>query len=111
MVIWSVDPAFHTPLMSVTNALSGIIVLGCMLEISTTTFFTPASICAFIGVFFASINVIGGFAVTHRMLSMFKTQAPGEGGVSPKKKHHWEIENWETNEWKERSLFMKNIEF
>jgi len=91
--------------MSVTNALSGIIVLGCMLEISTTTFFTPASICAFIGVFFASINVIGGFAVTHRMLAMFKTQAPGEGSASPKKKHHhWEIENWE---WKERKFFMK----
>ena len=69
MVIWNVTPALHTPLMSETNAISGIIVIGCMITMSeslkerNTDFFTVYSLCAWIGLFFASINVIGGFVV------------------------------------------------
>lgn len=70
MVIWNVDRALHTPLMSETNAISGIIVVGAMLQISGP--FEFAKIYGMIGVFFASINVVGGFVVTHRVLSMFK---------------------------------------
>ena len=68
-VIWSVTPALHTPLMSVTNAISGIIVVGALLQISSTSglvvFF------AFIAILIASINIAGGFLVTQRMLKMF----------------------------------------
>ena len=70
MVIWNVDKALHTPLMSETNAISGIILVGAMLQISGG--FTMAKIYGMVGVFFASINVIGGFVVTHRVLSMFQ---------------------------------------
>lgn len=72
-VIWSVTPALHTPLMAVTNAISGIIVVGSMLLLgSSPSLFAPQVVLATIGVFFASINVFGGFAVTHQMLQMFK---------------------------------------
>jgi NAD(P) transhydrogenase subunit alpha len=74
MVIWNVTPALHTPLMSVTNAISGIIVIGGMLEllpVDPTTMFDEPSVLGVLGVFFASINVIGGFVVTQRMLNMF----------------------------------------
>jgi NAD(P) transhydrogenase subunit alpha len=74
MVIWNVTPALHTPLMSVTNAISGIIVIGGMLELRTVdgSLLDGASFCGWLGVFFASINVIGGFVVTQRMLQMFR---------------------------------------
>ena len=77
LVIWNVAPALHTPLMSVTNAISGIIVIGCMLTINQydnerNTWFQTYSICGFVGLVFASINVVGGFVVTQRMLNMFK---------------------------------------
>ena len=78
-VVWGVTPALHTPLMAVTNALWGIIVVGAMLqtvsimgadnlpqEISAT------SLLGAFAVFLASINIFGGFAVTERMLDMFK---------------------------------------
>jgi len=71
MVIWGVTPALHTPLMSVTNAISGIIVIGCMLQLTSNPFFVDYSICGFIGAFFASINVFGGFIVTQKMINMF----------------------------------------
>lgn len=75
MVIWNVTPALHTPLMSVTNAISGIIVIGAMLELkSADGLLDAASFLGILGVFFASINVIGGFLVTHRMLAMFKRE-------------------------------------
>jgi len=73
MVIWNVTPQLHTPLMSVTNAISGIIIVGSMLGLRSDAFFEANSICSFIGVFFASINVFGGFIVTQRMLNMFKS--------------------------------------
>ena len=78
MVIWNVTPALHTPLMSVTNAISGIIVIGAMLclEGNDGETFDEGSVLGMLAVFFASINIWGGFIVTYKMLIMFKTQAP-----------------------------------
>jgi NAD(P) transhydrogenase subunit alpha len=69
-VVWNVTPALHTPLMSVTNAISGIIVIGGMLQVSGP----PASPIVLLGaaaILLATINIAGGFLVTHRMLKMF----------------------------------------
>ncbi len=68
-VIWSVTPSLHTPLMSVTNAISGIIVVGALLQISSTSGLVV--FLAFIAILIASINIAGGFLVTQRMLKMF----------------------------------------
>ena len=70
MVIWNVSPALHTPLMSVTNAISSIIVIGALLQVSSanTTIMWIAAFTALI----TSINIAGGFAVTRRMLDMFR---------------------------------------
>ncbi len=70
-VIWNVTPALHTPLMSVTNAISGIIVIGGMLLAVGPTLGIPQTLGA-IAVLVAAINVAGGFLVTHRMLKMFR---------------------------------------
>jgi NAD(P) transhydrogenase subunit alpha len=70
-VIWNVSHALHTPLMSVTNAISGIILVGGMLQAHGTELNT-ASIFGGLAVLLAMINVVGGFAVTHRMLAMFR---------------------------------------
>ena len=70
-VVWSVTPALHTPLMSVTNAISGIIVLGGMLQIIGATG-SAAEILGLVSIFVATINISGGFLVTHRMLKMFR---------------------------------------
>jgi NAD(P) transhydrogenase subunit alpha len=70
MVIWNVAAALHTPLMSVTNAISSIIVLGALLQISSGEK-TIMYIAAF-AVLITSINIVGGFAVTRRMLEMFR---------------------------------------
>jgi len=72
MVVWNVTPALHTPLMSVTNAISGIIVVGAMLQISQHGFNSWITWVAAVGVFLASINIFGGFLVTRRMLQMFR---------------------------------------
>ncbi|HEY9762251.1 MAG TPA: Re/Si-specific NAD(P)(+) transhydrogenase subunit alpha [Trichocoleus sp.] len=69
-VIWDVDPALHTPLMSVTNAISGIIIIGGMLQISND-WTSPITILGAIAVFLGMTNVAGGFMVTQRMLNMF----------------------------------------
>lgn len=81
-VVWGVTPALHTPLMAVTNALSSIIIVGAMLQTialpyigSSGVYFqdiNAVSILGAIAVFLASINIFGGFAVTARMLEMFK---------------------------------------
>ncbi len=68
-VVWSVTPALHTPLMSVTNAISGIIVVGALLQIAHADLAIIVISCA--AILLASINVFGGFAVTRRMLAMF----------------------------------------
>ena len=72
-LVWNVTPALHTPLMSVTNAISGIIVIGGILQIGSPMIATKLLAAA--AVLFSMINVAGGFLVTHRMLSMFRKQA------------------------------------
>ncbi len=70
-VVWNVTPALHTPLMSVTNAVSGIIVVGGMLTVSGPSM-SPAVILGAAAILLASINIAGGFLVTQRMLRMFR---------------------------------------
>ena len=70
-VVWNVTPALHTPLMSVTNAISAIIIVGAMLAAALTV--TPLGrVMGMLAVAMASVNVFGGFLVTRRMLAMFK---------------------------------------
>ena len=69
-VVWNVTHALHTPLMAVTNAISGIIIVGALLQIAQGSIFI--SILAFIAILVASINIFGGFKVTQRMLAMFR---------------------------------------
>ncbi|BCS98705.1 NAD(P) transhydrogenase subunit alpha [Desulfoluna limicola] len=71
MVIWNVTPSLHTPLMSVTNAISGIIVIGALLQVSGPILSFKTFLAA-IAVLIATINVFGGFLVTQRMLKMFR---------------------------------------
>ena len=77
-VVWSVTPALHTPLMSVTNAISSVIVVGALLSVGVDAS-TPgqdgplwARVFGFIALILASVNIFGGFLVTERMLSMYK---------------------------------------
>jgi len=72
-----VQPALHTPLVSVTNAISGIIVVGGMLQLSGPLASTKVA-CSISAIFLSSVNIVGGFAVTHRMLEMFKGDAKAE---------------------------------
>ncbi|AXI46043.1 NAD(P)(+) transhydrogenase (Re/Si-specific) subunit alpha [Sulfitobacter sp. SK012] len=69
-VIWGVSHSLHTPLMAVTNAISGIVILGCLLQIGSGSWLVV--LLSFIGVLIASINIVGGFLVTRRMLAMFQ---------------------------------------
>ena len=78
-VVWSVTSALHTPLMSVTNAISSVIIVGAILAVSVDAAATPdpaaawtAKILGFVALIFASINIFGGFLVTERMLAMYK---------------------------------------
>ncbi|RIY37910.1 Re/Si-specific NAD(P)(+) transhydrogenase subunit alpha [Psittacicella gerlachiana] len=70
-LIWNVHSALHTPLMSLTNALSGIVMIGAIYQINDFDLGIFAKILALIGVFLGGLNIFGGFAVTNRMLSMF----------------------------------------
>ena len=70
-VVWKVTPALHAPLMSVTNAISSVIVIGAIFAASGSAFST-SRIFGFLAVLLASINIFGGFLVTHRMLKMFQ---------------------------------------
>ena len=70
-VVWNVTPALHTPLMSVTNAISGIIVVGALLAAGPLEV-QLATVLGLVAVALASVNVFGGFIVTQRMLGMFK---------------------------------------
>ena len=70
-VVWRVTPALHTPLMSVTNAISGIIIVGAVIALGPEGFGFSHTL-GFIAVVLASINIFGGFVVTQRMLEMFK---------------------------------------
>ena len=69
-VVWSVTPSLHTPLMAVTNAISSIVIIGALLQMRTEN--DIVSILAIISIFIATINIVGGFMVTKRMLSMFQ---------------------------------------
>jgi len=78
-VVWGVTPALHTPLMAVTNALSGVVIVGAMLQVVSSGVgtdpaafkdITPTSLLGAFAVFLASINIFGGFAVTERMLAI-----------------------------------------
>lgn len=75
-VVWSVTPALHTPLMSVTNAISSVIVVGAMIAVGGSAIATTDSAAAqwfgFFALIMASINIFGGFLVTQRMLAMYK---------------------------------------
>ena len=71
-VIWGVTPSLHTPLVALTNAISGIILVGALLVTGLQEAGPLAEIMGFFAVLLASINVFGGFVVTNRMLSMFK---------------------------------------
>jgi NAD(P) transhydrogenase subunit alpha len=70
-VVWKVTPALHTPLMSVTNAVSGIIIVGAIIALGPKGF-GAVQITGFIAVMLAAVNIFGGFVVTQRMLSMFR---------------------------------------
>ncbi|MCW2306140.1 proton-translocating transhydrogenase family protein [Rhodobium gokarnense] len=77
-VVWSVTPALHTPLMSVTNAISSVIVVGALLAVGVDMVGeggTWARVLGFIALVFASVNIFGGFLVTQRMLAMYKKKS------------------------------------
>ena len=70
-IITKVPPTLHTPLMSGSNAISGITIIGAIIVVSTQQTWWSTAL-GFLAVVFATVNVVGGFLVTHRMLSMFK---------------------------------------
>ncbi len=74
-VVWSVTPSLHTPLMSVTNAISSVIIVGAIIAAlagSSESAFDISSIFGFLAIVLAAINIFGGFLVTQRMLQMYK---------------------------------------
>ena len=70
-VVWSVTPALHTPLMSVTNAISSVIIVGALIAAGPAAM-NLAKILGFVAILLAAVNIFGGFVVTQRMLQMFK---------------------------------------
>ncbi|MDR2682028.1 MAG: proton-translocating transhydrogenase family protein [Holosporaceae bacterium] len=70
-VVWKVTPALHAPLMSVTNAISSVIIVGAILATSQNIY-VFSRVCGFFAIVLASVNIFGGFIVTHRMLDMFR---------------------------------------
>jgi H+-translocating NAD(P) transhydrogenase subunit alpha len=70
-VVWSVTPALHTPLMAVTNAISSVIIVGALIAAGPDEF-SIAKVLGFVAMILAAVNIFGGFAVTHRMLSMYR---------------------------------------
>ena len=76
-VIWGVTPSLHTPLISLTNAISGIIIVGAILVAGFGDGGVTAEVLGFFAVLLASINIFGGFVVTQRMLAMFKKKKQG----------------------------------
>ena len=80
-VVWSVTPALHTPLMAVTNAISSVIIVGALIAAAAAEV-PGAKWLGLLGVVLASVNIFGGFAVTARMLAMYKKKdkpAPAKG--------------------------------
>ena len=88
-VVWSVTPALHTPLMSVTNAISSVIVVGALLAVGVPMLANAsgpiwARALGFVALAFAAVNIFGGFLVTQRMLEMFKKKEPKSGDGAKK---------------------------
>ena len=80
-VVWSVTPSLHTPLMSVTNAISSVIIVGAIVAASSLTSHTDfnlSNILGFVAIILAAINIFGGFLVTQRMLQMYKKKKKGK---------------------------------
>ena len=76
-VVWSVTPSLHTPLMSVTNAISSVIIVGAIIaasELSLDVNFELSNVFGLAAILLAAINIFGGFLVTQRMLQMYKTK-------------------------------------
>ena len=74
-VVWSVTPSLHTPLMSVTNAISSVIIVGAIIAAlagSSKEIFQISNIFGFLAIILAAVNIFGGFLVTQRMLQMYK---------------------------------------
>tara|TARA_B100001029_G_C15018677_1_gene429072 strand:- start:1033 stop:1344 length:312 start_codon:yes stop_codon:yes gene_type:complete len=74
-VVWSVTPSLHTPLMSVTNAISSVIIVGAIIAAlagNVDNIFETSNIFGFLAIILAAINIFGGFLVTQRMLAMYK---------------------------------------
>ena len=74
-VVWSVTPSLHTPLMSVTNAISSVIIVGAIIAAlagSSKDVFEVSNIFGFLAIILAAVNIFGGFLVTQRMLAMYK---------------------------------------
>jgi NAD(P) transhydrogenase subunit alpha len=80
-VVWSVTPALHTPLMSVTNAISSVIVVGALIAAGPAGF-SLSKMFGLVAIGLAAVNIFGGFVVTQRMLAMYKKKTP----VVPAKK-------------------------
>ena len=84
-VVWRVTPALHSPLMSVTNAISSVIIVGALIAAGPAGV-SFSKVMGFVAVVLASINIFGGFIVTQRMLQMFKKKAPKEPAKEKAKK-------------------------
>jgi NAD(P) transhydrogenase subunit alpha len=89
-VVWSVTPALHTPLMSVTNAISSVIVVGALLAVTVGAGTAVAAgtgaarWLGFLALILAAVNIFGGFLVTQRMLGMYRRKEPRAGGARAK---------------------------
>ena len=80
-VVWSVTPSLHTPLMSITNAISSVIIVGAIVaaaSLTSRTDFNLSKILGFSALILAAINIFGGFLVTQRMLRMYKKKEKGK---------------------------------
>ena len=71
-VVWGVTPALHSPLMSVSNAISGIVIIGALYVAANPENSSISEVLSICAIFLASVNIFGGFAVSERMLAMFK---------------------------------------
>ena len=84
-VVWSVTPSLHTPLMSVTNAISSVIIVGAIIAAlagDSENIFKTANIFGFLAILLAAINIFGGFLVTQRMLAMYKKKQKDKKFIS-----------------------------
>ena len=84
-VVWSVTPSLHTPLMSVTNAISSVIIVGAIIAAlagSSENIFSTSSTFGFIAIILAAVNIFGGFLVTQRMLQMYKKKKVRSNDIS-----------------------------